>query len=146
MILLGDRERVARFVQDRIDVQMPVQWGFEAIGFLDKSENLSGGVVYYNFTGEEIEASAAGEPGWLNTPTKLRAIFMYPFEELGVKRITAWVRRDNRLSREFVERLGFRLEGTKRIGPKSKDWMLYGMLKRECRWLKDNGQIVTKAA
>ncbi len=107
---------------------------YEAIGFAKDGE-LVGGVVYYYFTGLDIEATAAGLPGWL-TPAHVKQIFDYPFIQLGCRRLTATVARRNKKSRRFVERLGFKLEGVRRKALKNgQDEMSYGLLKEECKWI-----------
>lgn len=148
MILLGNKEAVALWVLERIrgiDASLfEGQW-FDAIGFLDQDEKLQGGVIYHHYRGYDIEALAAGEGQWL-TPLKTRAIFLYPFTQLGCRRMTTYVARKNKRSRRFVERLGFRLEGTMRqYMPDGKDAMVYGMLASECRWIEHAGQSRTEA-
>lgn len=138
MILLDHKEYVAGWVCKRLrGAEMPAADGrwFEALGFLDAREQLCGGVVYYDYFGHDITAVAAGEGQWL-TPLKTKAIFLYPFAQLGCRRMSVSAARKNKRSRRFIERLGFRLEGVKRKGlPDGQDEMLYGMLKSECRWL-----------
>ena len=148
MILLDRKHEVAAWVLERLPnadrTHFDGRW-FEGLGFLDAQERLCGGVIYYNFTGEDIEAAAAGEGQWL-TPLKVRAIFLYPFVQLGCERMTAWVAKSNNDSRRFVERLGFVMEGVKRRAlPRGENEIMYGMLKRDCRWIAD-GKEIAKAA
>ncbi len=142
MILLGQSEWVARWVVSQIDgpegVRVPDRW-YEAIGFLNKDQALAGGVVFYDYVGHDIEVMAAGQGLWL-TPLNLKTIFLYPFVQLGCRRLTCHVARRNRVSRKFVTRLGFKLEGVRRAGmADGQDAMLYGMKRNDCRWI-DNGK------
>lgn len=74
------------------------------------------------------------DPHWLNR-TILRAIFRYPFEQLGCHRVTARVMADNQHAIDFDEKIGFVREGTMRQARNGTDVHIYGMLKTECRWI-----------
>lgn len=143
LILAGNRELVARWVAERIrDMGTPPERDYEAIGFL-KDGVIIGGVVYTNYfelaqEQHDIRFTAAGIPGWL-TKANLRVIFGYPFHNLKCIRVSALCAKANQRSRDLVERLGFKVEGNLRhsfgVG---KDGILYGMLKDECRWIKES--------
>lgn len=140
MILLDQKEAVASWVLERIKdsetERFDRQW-YETLGFLDKDKKLNGGVVYFNYVGHAIEAMAAGEGYWL-TPRKTQMIFIYPFVYLGCRRMTVIAARRNKKSRRFIERLGFTFEGCLRKGMSDgQNAIIYGMLKEECRWIKD---------
>lgn len=144
MIVCGAPERVAKWVLERIPgseiAHANGQW-YQAIGFAKSDGVLCGGVLYYNWHDGDIEASAAGEGHWL-TPLNLKIIFLYPFGQLGCRRMTALVARNNKRSRRFVERLGFKLEGVKRAAlPDGRDQFIYGLLKKECRWIDHEQRI-----
>ena len=83
-------------------------------------------------------AHIAGKPGkrWLNRDF-LFAMFDYPFNQLGVNRITGLVAKKNKEARRFDEHLGFKYEGNMRHALADDDMLIYGMLKRECKWLKN---------
>jgi RimJ/RimL family protein N-acetyltransferase len=110
--------------------QMP----FEVLAAVGSDGSLLGAVLYTNFRDQSIEMTSAGTPGWL-TRTHLREFFGYPFNQLGVRRVTGIVHRKNKHARNINERLGFKLEGVCRHGFKDGDAMIYGMLKQECRWI-----------
>jgi RimJ/RimL family protein N-acetyltransferase len=140
MILAGDRERVAAFVNARIRDGHDISKGYEALGALDESGNLIGGFVFYNWTqypdGGDVWIAVAGGGPWL-TRANLREWFSYPFLQLGCNRVTSLVAKSNRKSRELVERLGGVREGRIRgaRGP-GKASIIYGMLKSECKWIR----------
>ena len=149
MIVLGQSEAVANWVAEQISGPerecMPRFW-YEAIGFLNKDQELVGGVVYFDYRGNDIEAMAAGNGLWL-TPLNLRAIFLYPFVQMNCRRMTAHAAKNNHKSRKFLTRLGFRLEGKRRQGmPDGTDRLTYGMLREECRWIEADGQKLSAKA
>jgi RimJ/RimL family protein N-acetyltransferase len=142
MILAGQKALVASYVASRIrDMGTPPEKDYEAIGVVGKGGELIGGVVYTNYhelaPGQcDIMMSAAGEPGWL-TPLSLRVFFSYAFEQLSCVRITTIAAKSNRKARSLNERLGFVLEGVLRDGRGiGHDAVAYGMLKRDCKWIK----------
>jgi hypothetical protein len=64
----------------------------------------------------------------------LRAIFTAAFTN--ARRLTAEVEPDNRRALRQVQRLGFVYEGYRRLGLEgSRDTMMYGMLKGDCKYL-----------
>lgn len=99
---------------------------------------LVGGVIYHNYRqpDHDIELSAAfSTPAWCRRET-IRALFAYPFIQLGCQRITMLIRRSNKHARRFTERLGLKLEGVARRAYAGKeDIFVFGMLRDECRWL-----------
>lgn len=142
MILANQRELVAAWVASRIkDMGTPPQKDYEAIGFT-KDGNLIGGVIYTNYfelaPGQhDIRFTASGDPGWL-TKASLRVIFGYPFQNLACIRVSALCAKANKRSRDLVERLGFVAEGNIRHAfGTGRDGIYYGMLKNECRWIRD---------
>lgn len=118
------------------------RYPFEILGALD-GERIIGAVLFMHHRGYSIEAHWAGEKGWLSRP-HLRDIFAFPFSTIGVRRINGLIPKRNKQARKIAERLGFKLEGTLRgADDDGRDLMIYGMLRRECRWLtgdKRDGQ------
>jgi len=139
MILYGERERVCAFVNAAIRDGSDVTARYEALGALSKDGELIGGFVFFDHQrrpgGGNIFLAAAGAGNWL-TRGNLKIWFEYAFCQLGCHRITAIVAKSNTISRQIVERLGFKREGCIRgsRGP-GKDSILYGLLKEECKWI-----------
>jgi RimJ/RimL family protein N-acetyltransferase len=110
---------------------------------------LVGGVVYHHYVGHDVQVSIAFDsPGWA-LPGTLRALFDYPFNTLGCARMSALIGRKNKKSRKICEGLGFKLEGVHHKGRDGvEDAMSYGLLKENCRWIKerDNEQKDTRSA
>lgn len=105
-----------------------------AIGVVDDGKPVAG-CIYHSFTGHNIVCDIAVAPGFSLPRGVLRTLFSYPFVTLPCLRITVHVGHFNELSIAFVERLGFTREGTMREASPRGDYHVYGMLKRECKWI-----------
>lgn len=131
---------VSEFVRGRIRHMEDRQFGpCSALGVVDKDRNLLGGVVFHSYRPQDgdIEMSAAFDhPRWA-MPHTLRRLFQYPFVQLGCGRMTTITPRANKRARRFDEGLGFKLEGVIRKAVMGQDACVYGMLRSECKWLKD---------
>lgn len=101
-----------------------------------KDGKLIAGVLYEDFTGANVVCHIAGDEGWA-TRKFLGIIFSYPFNQLGVKRITAPVNSTNAKSILLMHRLGFTLEATLTQVIPDGDLLLYRMFASECRFLGD---------
>lgn len=106
-----------------------------AIGVLRNAEPVAG-CIYHSFTGHNVVCDIAVAPGFSLPRGVLRTLFSYPFITLSCLRITVYVGHFNEASTQFVERLGFTREGTMREASPRGDYHLYGMLKRECKWIR----------
>lgn len=110
----------------------------QGIGWL-KNGCLVAGVVYneYNHVNINMHVASVGRH-WLSREF-LWAAFDYPFNQLGVKRISAFVEDDNRAAIRFDEHLGFkheaRMVGAYEHDGKVGDILLLKMLREDCRWL-----------
>jgi RimJ/RimL family protein N-acetyltransferase len=131
--LTADKERVGEFCTRLIGGYF---WEpYTAIG-LERNGEVIGGVVYDSFYGPSISAHIAGKPGtrWL-TRSFLRAMFHYPFVQLGAKRITGPVEASNEAAIKLDQHLGFTLEATLKDAMPSGDLLLFVMWKKDCRFL-----------
>lgn len=136
-IVEGADEAVGLFVLRHIPDIAALPGGYAAVG-IARGEALVGGGICTNYVpckgGGEIQIWAAGRD-WLSRRT-IGVLLGYPFGQLGCHRITAIVAKRNRPSRRLVEGLGFKLEGVARDGLRpGADACIYGLLKRECRWV-----------
>lgn len=138
-LVFGTDEYVCRWIAARVDAEIR---NGKAIGVAD-GERLVAGVAYSNWRGCDVEMLCAAESRrWLSR-SNLRAFFTYPFVQLGCLRVTAIVDKKNKHSRQFIERIGFRLEGVHPQALDGRDAISYGMLRRNCRWLGEgNGQEI----
>lgn len=111
---------------------------YVAIGLI-KNGKLIAGVIYNNYRKHSIEMTIVAIDSTWATKNTLRKFYEYPFNQLGVARVTATIAKPNKRARKMVERLGYKLEGVARHGMDGvKDACIYGMLKKECKWLGDN--------
>jgi RimJ/RimL family protein N-acetyltransferase len=105
---------------------------------LEQDGRIVAGVVYQGYNGPNVLMHFALDGSrHLITPAFVCAAFMYPFQVLGCHRVTGLVRADNRAAQVLDEHLGFVREGVMREGAGDRsDFIVYGMLKRECRFLR----------
>lgn len=106
---------------------------YRAIG-LEQGGRLIGGAVFSNYCGGSISISVAGNPGWL-TRAFLRAAFAYPFRQLCIRRVTAYVASRNVVSQRLTEGVGFVRESVMERGLADDDLIVYRMFNEDCRWI-----------
>lgn len=145
-ILLGADEFVSALVASRIPEMRGKTFDrFTTLGVV-RNGDLVGGVVYHAYYGHDVQVSiACDRPAFM----PWRVLFSYPFEQMGVSRITAIVSRKNKRARKFAIALGFKLEGVHPRGVDGiEDAFSFGMLREHCRWLKDrkNGQEIRSSS
>lgn len=136
MIIAQPKEEIAAWVASRIGEG--VRWGqYSVLGFV-KGNELAAGVVYSDWSAANVcmHIAIAEGLGWM-PPEWLFAAFDYPFNQVKVRRITGLVPKKNAAARRFDEHIGFKLEGSMRNALPTDDLLVYGMLKRECRWISD---------
>lgn len=97
---------------------------------------IKGVAIFNNYEESNIELSIIVDtPKACNRPI-LRAIFSYPFEQLGLNRVTVRTRAKSKATRKLIRRLGFTPEGrSRRFFKDNDDAMIYGMVREQCRWL-----------
>lgn len=123
-----------RYVAERVDAETFKDYA--AIG-LEQDGELIAGVVFDGKSGAGILMHVASNETrhWM-TPAYMSACFRYAFIQEKCNRITGLVRADNISAQRFDEHLGFKLEGQLRAAcTDGTDMLVYGMLKRECRYL-----------
>jgi RimJ/RimL family protein N-acetyltransferase len=112
-----------------------------AVGVV-QDDQLVAGVVWSGYRDHDIQASVyAASPRWLARPREtLRDLFTYPFDVLGCRRVTTYAARSNVRALKMNKRLGFVVEGCLRKGWDGQDdAIMFGMLRGDCRWLKEPG-------
>jgi len=107
-------------------------WGnYTALGLVGDDGCFRAGVVYNRFERANICGHIAIWPGSRLTPAFIRAMFDYPFNQLGKERITAAVAKKNKKAIRFVRKLGFQYEGCLRRYYGNDDMHIYGILRSE---------------
>jgi len=131
---VGDVGRVLEFGR----TLMPMSDGENMKGLgLERDGQLVAGVLYEGFNGQNGGMHAAGAPGskWM-TRDYLRYCFQYPFNEMGVKRVSGYVNASNTAARRLDEHLGFKPEATLTgAAPDGGDVILYAMWRKDCRYV-----------
>ena len=114
------------------------EW-YEGIG-LERNGELIVAALYTLMTKRDIVMNVAALPGkaWATTEF-LEAAFRYPFVQLGLRRITAFVPASNDKALKLNRHLGFRDEGLLRESAEDGDMIVLGLLREESRY----GQEVT---
>lgn len=110
----------------------------KVIGLRDAG-TLRGVVVFDHFTptGCWISVASDGTKRWM-TRSFIIHVMAYPFIQLAYPRITAFVSSRNDESLSFCRGFGWVEEGTLReAGLQGEDIVIFGMLRRECRWLPE---------
>jgi RimJ/RimL family protein N-acetyltransferase len=135
-LLFGCSDWMAAWVRARIPFMDPEGFGpCQAIGVADGQGRIVGGVVFHgwNHHYRSIEVSCAADSAkWLSRNT-IRGILSYPFEQLGVVRMSSVTRPDDDRTRHVLEALGFTYEGTGRKVFGDADGVSYSLLRDEWR-------------
>jgi hypothetical protein len=138
-MLITDFRPVAEWVQEMTECSIPEEGGM-AIGWTRDGE-ITCGVMYEHYTGTSITATIAKTPGAVMPPGFIRAIFGYPFSQLGCRKLLAYIEDTNWKSRELVEKMGFREGASISDVFPTGAMIIYSMLADDCRWLeKEDGK------
>lgn len=135
-LITQPKELIARFVAQTAGRPFAdMHTSYTALGWVRRGE-LIAGLIYKDFTASNcgIHIGTIGGGHWL-TRTLLRAIFDYPFNQLGLRRMTAPIAKKNKPARRFAENLGFCYEGCLKHYYPDDDLIVYGMLREKCRHL-----------
>lgn len=128
---------VAAWVGERLSIPLEAFGSYAATAVV-RDGDIIAGVVWHNYREHMIEVSVAANDARWATPRILGGLLAYPFQQLGVSRLQAIVRRRNARSRRFVEGIGFKYEGKARRGWDGRqDAVIYSMLPDEAaKWLE----------
>jgi len=137
VIITQPKELIGAFVNVRQGYPAEASWGtFNALGLI-KSGRLVAGVIYNDYSAMNCYMHISAEDGrkWLNKEFLFSA-FDYPFNQLGLHRVTALIKAKNARAIEFVKRIGFEQEGFLRDFFAKDDAVIFGMLRDNCRFLE----------
>jgi len=126
--IIYDKERIGEFAKP---ARIPgTSWvNFEAIGYEIDGE-LIAGVVYTDYQGCNISMHLCAKGRWL-TKEYIQAVFHYPFKQLGVNRVTAYVAGKRDDLQQFYKLFGFEQEGVLRQALKDDDLIIMGLLRKD---------------
>jgi RimJ/RimL family protein N-acetyltransferase len=135
MLVYGQDARVAEWVGKQLMKDAEAFKPCVAVG-IERNGELIAGVVYNNYVGHLIEMTIASlDKRWCSRHN-LKALFAYPFTQLGLRRVQALCSDKDEGVQMFLKRLGFTHEGTHPCGYHDGGTALsFGMLKHQCRWL-----------
>jgi hypothetical protein len=132
-IVIND-PRVGEWVREAIPKVRCWTEGFKSLAALENGE-LIGAVVYDAFTPYDCCIHVRLDKPGCKAPEVLRAVFAYPFEQLGLRRVTGLVGKSNLKGQQLCTWLGFRFEGLKKQGLGDEDEVIFGMTRDDCTWL-----------
>ena len=139
-MLTTDTPTVTTWVANMADADPRLTVG--AVGWL-RDDDLTCGAFYENYTRRSITATIAVAPGAVVPKEFLRAIFHYPFVQLGCEKIVALIAENNWKSQNLVDKMGFVKEAVVDNYYPEGDLFIYTMTKPQCRFLeKDDGQEI----
>ena len=138
-MLTWDNQLVGPWVSKIVDTSLCDR--MSSLGWLNSEGKLTAGVVYDHYTFASIAATIAIE-GTINRQF-LRAIFDYPFNQLRVKKVVAYVAESNLRSIRFLKKAGFKREAVLKDIYEDGDMYVYTMTREQCRWIGEgNGQEI----
>ena len=105
-----------------------------AIGWMVDGK-LVAGIIFDGFTGSSIAMHSRCDDPRKVSREWLFAIFDYPFNQLGVKRVTGLVSTANVKAQRVNEHLGWKRETTLADYFPDGDGIVYIMRREDCRWL-----------
>ena len=130
MIVTG--EAVAKWVAEGCDVEYTHIC--RGIGWLSEGK-LAAAMLYNHYTGSSISMSARVEVPEKVQREWLFTVFDYPFNQLGVKRVTALIAESNQRSLSSCKHLGWKYETVLKDYFPGCDGIVLVMRKEDCRWL-----------
>jgi RimJ/RimL family protein N-acetyltransferase len=132
-MLVLDAERVDNFVRQYVPGASLA--GFKAIG-LERGGELTAGIVYEAISATNVWCHIAAKPGGHSMNAEfIRAIFNYPFDQLGLRRMSAFVDPRNTAVIRFMEHLGFKREAVlSEAADDGGDMAIYVMKRMECKY------------
>lgn len=111
----------------------------QALAVIDEADQIRAVAVMNYFQASQCVCHIAsdGTKAWVNAHT-LSQLFTYPFCVLNLRRLSGYTPAANQTAYQFALRLGFIHEGVqRRAAPDGDDLLVTGMLREECRWLRE---------
>ena len=133
-LIYGHEDRLLPWAQERIGVTF--RKDAYTLG-IERDGAIAAVVVFDNFSECDCHMHIAsdGTKAWMSKALLLSA-FAYPFQQLGLLRITGMVVSGNADALAFDENLGFEREGFHpKAGPHGEDLISLGMLRKNCRFI-----------
>lgn len=133
--LYGEDDRLIEWVQSRIPNCL-FREDATTIG-LERDGSVRGAVIFDTFSPTScfIHLASDGSRRWI-TRELIQRVFAYPFIQLALPRVNCVVSETNHDSLRLTRHFGWKQEGVLReAGSEGEDLVLFGMLRRECRFI-----------
>ena len=108
---------------------------FEAIGILNRNGQRIGAAILNDFADRNMELTAYGQGAFQRGVCKWLA--KYCFIQNNCRRVTTRTAASNLYVRKLLEHHGWVKEGTLREWYDDDDAIIYGLLRDDCRFLKE---------
>ncbi len=134
MISCEQRPEFFAFINEILNVNFQPPMSVCMANISDTGDIL-GVVAYSRFTPWNCELSVASSSPRFLTRTFLRAVFLYPFKQCGMRRVTAVIEDGNIAALDMDTRLGFVREADLQGWYGERNGVMLRMLKEECKWI-----------
>lgn len=117
-------------------------WKPDAVGLAVFNPERVAVVVYESFSQCDCQLSVAsdGNKRWLSRKL-LAAVFIVPFTNWGLRRMTSLVPVRNTASLQLARKLGFAVEGVMHDATPDDDLMVLGMTRKSCKFIPQDRRI-----
>ena len=131
MIVTDDSGQLKAWIEDKIRSTVPNDFkDCSTLGVARNGELICGVAYWFYPTGVCDVGIASISPRWATKQT-IFTLFAYPFRQVGVNRLQAFIHPKNKRSRRLCEGLGFTMEGKLRKFQRGTDMLIYAYLKEE---------------
>ncbi len=134
-IISGNLYQALRFFNTK--TFLPESVGMKAL-CLVRDDVVVASTIYEGFNGKNVWVHLAADESkrWM-TKSYLHYCFHYPFNEMGVDRLSGYVNSDNYDAIRLNEHLGYKREAIlKGASPTGLDVIIYVMWRQDCRFLR----------
>ena len=134
-MLVDDAEILLPWMQERLGSN-PVMSPARFIGYVNADGAVTASCSFNEYTGSCITVCLAVD---VMSKDFMHTICDYPFNQLKVKQVLAYVAENNHASRRLIERVGFELVAIIPHVHADGGQCIYTMDREQCKWLeKDN--------
>lgn len=134
------KKRVGDYIKKNAHISADLGDMYSYIGFIENN-NILGGFLFSDYDGNNIWVHLALESPRVCSKNRISYVFQYGFKQIGCNRMTALCRNGYERNERLLSGVGFVKEGIVRkcfkINGEYVDGAIYGMLKEECKWIKD---------
>ena len=134
------KKRVGDYIKKNAHISAELGDMYSYIGFIE-NDNILGGFLFSDYDGNNIWVHLALESPRVCSKNRISYVFQYGFKQIGCNRMTALCRNGYERNERLLSGVGFVKEGIVRkcfkINGEYVDGAIYGMLKEECKWIKD---------